>query len=222
MLLTMKDLKKSYTRGRTFAAVDQVSLSIGEKDFVSIIGKSGSGKSTLLNMIVGLLRPDSGRILFDSQDLWQLCDRDMSRIRNRNIGYVPQGCGLLPNLSVLDNVRLPAFFFDAPSDTVPRARTLLKRVGLQGFEDSSVSVLSGGESRRVSIARALMCRPGILVADEPTGDLDAETTVEIMNLFAEVNRGGTAILMVTHEQDSACYGNRLFRMEKGKLDAVSL
>lgn len=221
MLLEIKNLKKLYTRGRTFAAVDQVNLCVEEQDFVSIIGKSGSGKSTLMNMIVGLLRPDSGQILFDSQDLWQLRDYDMSRIRNRNIGYVPQGCGLLPNLSVLDNVRLPAFFFDPPEHTVAHAKHLLQKVGLKGFENSNVSALSGGESRRVSIARALMCNPKIMIADEPTGDLDSETTSEIMQLFTEVNNGGTAILMVTHEQDSAYYGKRLLRMEKGKLNAVT-
>ncbi|MEG0256993.1 MAG: ABC transporter ATP-binding protein [Christensenella sp.] len=218
MLLTITNLKKVYTRGRAFAAVDDVNLSIDEHDFVSIIGKSGSGKSTLMNMIVGLLRPDTGQILFDSKDLWCLNDHDMSLQRNKNIGYVPQGCGLLSNLSVIDNVRLPAFFFEPPPHTVERARELLKRVGLKGFENSNVSELSGGETRRVSIARALMCDPKIIVADEPTGDLDSETTTDIMNLFAEVNNNGTAILMVTHEQDSAYYGKRLFRMEKGKLE----
>ncbi len=217
MLLEIKKIKKTYTRGRAFAAVDGVDLSVAEGDFVTIVGKSGSGKSTLMNMTVGLLRPDGGNIFFEGTDLFSLTDDEMSSIRNRNIGYVPQGCGLLNNLSVIDNIRLPAFFFESPTDSVPRARRLLERVGLKGFGNHSPSTLSGGESRRVAIARALMCGPKVIVADEPTGDLDHETTQEIMELFSELNKAGTAVIMVTHDQDSAGYGDRLMVMEKGKL-----
>jgi putative ABC transport system ATP-binding protein len=217
VLLEIKKIKKTYTRGRAFAAVDGVDLSVAEGDFVTIVGKSGSGKSTLMNMTVGLLRPDGGNIFFEGTDLFSLTDDEMSSIRNRNIGYVPQGCGLLNNLSVIDNIRLPAFFFESPTDSVPRARRLLERVGLKGFGNHSPSTLSGGESRRVAIARALMCGPKVIVADEPTGDLDHETTQEIMELFSELNKAGTAVIMVTHDQDSAGYGDRLMVMEKGKL-----
>jgi len=217
VLLEIKKIKKTYTRGRAFAAVDGVDLAVAEGDFVTIVGKSGSGKSTLMNMTVGLLRPDGGNIFFEGTDLFSLTDDEMSSIRNRNIGYVPQGCGLLNNLSVIDNIRLPAFFFESPTDSVPRARRLLERVGLKGFGNHSPSTLSGGESRRVAIARALMCGPKVIVADEPTGDLDHETTQEIMELFSELNKAGTAVIMVTHDQDSAGYGDRLMVMEKGKL-----
>ncbi len=217
MLLEIQNIKKTYTRGRTFDAVDDVSLTVNEGDFVTIVGKSGSGKSTLMNMTVGLLKPDGGKILFEGTDLFSLTDEEMSKIRNRNIGYVPQGCGLLNNLSVIDNVRLPAFFFETPEHSVKRARKLLEQVGLQGFAGHSPTTLSGGESRRVAIARALMCGPKVIVADEPTGDLDHETTKEIMELFSALNKAGTAMIMVTHDQDSAGYGDRLMIMEKGKL-----
>lgn len=217
MLLKIEKVRKTYTRGRTFAAVDKVDLVVNKGDFVTIVGKSGSGKSTLMNMTVGLLRPDNGKILFEDTDLFSLTDEEMSKIRNQNIGYVPQGCGLLNNLSVIDNIRLPAFFFNTPTDSVARARGLLEQVGLTGFGNHSPTTLSGGESRRVAIARALMCEPKIIVADEPTGDLDHETTGEIMELFSQLNKAGTALIMVTHDQDSAGYGDRLLVMEKGKL-----
>lgn len=214
--MSIKGINKTYPRAAC-PAVDNVDLDIEAGGFVTIIGKSGSGKSTLINIAVGLLRPDAGSVALKGADLFSLNDYDMSKTRNRHIGYVPQSCGLLSNLSVEDNIRLPAFFFGNPSDSVKRANRLLEQVGLAGFGKRKPNTLSGGECRRVAIARAMMQKPELLVADEPTGDLDHETTRDIMDLLSGLNKAGTAILLVTHDLDSTQYGEELMVMEKGRL-----
>lgn len=218
MLLEIKELKKEYKRGeKLFKAVDNINLSVGRGDFISITGRSGSGKSTLLNMLGGLLSPTSGSINFDGTELNTLSDREMSQFRNSRLGYVPQGTSALSNLTVFDNVRLPFYLSQRQGDAAGRAAFLLDEVGLSQLSDMFPSQLSGGELRRVFIARALMNSPDILIADEPTADLDAETTGEIMALFSRINRNGTTVLMVTHELDTVGYGNRVLTMSAGKL-----
>lgn len=218
MLLEISQLSKRYKRGdKTFAAVDNVDLSISRGDFVSIIGRSGSGKSTLLNMIAGLSIPTSGRIMLERTDMYGLKDRQISELRNARLGYIPQGTGALSNLTVFDNVRLPYFLSKRQGDASGRAAFLLEEVGITPLADMLPAQLSGGELRRVLIARALMNEPDILIADEPTSDLDIETTKEIMALFSRINTNGTTILVVTHELDTLEFGNRVLTMLSGRL-----
>lgn len=218
MLLQTKGLVKEYKRGDTsFPAVNNVDLSVSSEDFVSIVGRSGSGKSTLLNLIAGLLKPTSGSILIEGADISSLNDEKASLYRNSKIGYVPQGQSVLSNLTVLDNVRLPFYLFRREGDATEKALSLLDQVGLADLAQASPRELSGGELRRVSIARALINDPALLMADEPTSDLDAQTTAEIMELFRRISQNGTAILMVTHELETVGYGNRVLTMDAGTL-----
>lgn len=218
MLLEIKGLSREYQRrGKAFWAVNGVDLSIHQGDFVNIIGRSGSGKSTLLNMAAGLLMPTSGSIRLNGTELYALKDKDISELRNTRLGYIPQGLGTLSTLTVFDNVRLPYFLSRRQGDASGRASFLLDEVGISALADMLPSQLSGGELRRVLIARALMNEPDILIADEPTSDLDIETTREIMELFARINKNGTTILIVTHELDTLEFGNRVLTMASGQL-----
>ena len=219
MLLAVKELTKEYKRGNgSFKAVDRVDLSVSPGDFVSIIGRSGSGKSTLLNMIAGLIVPTSGSIEVEEESILSLDDEVISRYRNSKLGYVPQGQSVLANLTVLDNVLLPFYFFKREGEPQKKALSLLDQVGISHLAQSFPRQLSGGELRRVSIARALINNPLLLIADEPTGDLDAQTTREIMKLFVQISQNGTAILMVTHELDTVDYGNCVYTMDAGRLN----
>lgn len=217
-LLELNGLTKEYNRGgRAFNAVNGVSLPVEAGDFVSIIGRSGSGKSTLLNMSAGLLSPTAGTVMFDGRDIHRLADRELSFLRNEKIGYVPQGQSLLANFTVFDNVCIPWHLFKREGDVEGRAFILLEKVGISHLAASYPRELSGGEMRRVSIARALVNEPLILIADEPTGDLDTRTTAEIMALFSRIAGEGTAVLIVTHEPDTLVYGNRTYTMDAGSL-----
>lgn len=218
MLLEVQELSKVYQLGdRTFSAVKDVNLAAEPGDFISILGRSGSGKSTLLNLIAGLLLPTSGAVVMRGRSLSALTDSEVSRLRNTDIGYITQGQSTLSNLTVLDNVRLPFYFFKREGDPTRRALALLEQVGIAHLADAYPRHLSGGELRRVSIARALMNAPALLLADEPTSDLDAQTTSEVMQIFAEIARGGTAVLLVTHELDTTSYGNTVLTMDGGVL-----
>ncbi len=218
MPLTLNNLTKEFKRGDTsFKAVNDVSLSVEPGDFVCIIGRSGSGKSTLLNMVSGLLTPTSGSIEVDGQYILSLSDREASRYRNSKVGYVLQGQSALANLTVLDNVRLPRYFDKRDNDDVEEALRLLKKVGIEHLAGAYPRQLSGGELKRVSIARALINNPDYLIADEPTSDVDAQTTAEILELIKSITQKGTAVLVVTHELDMLEYGNRTLVMEAGVL-----
>ena len=218
-MLELKQLKKLYERDDIVSciAVDSVNFKVMRGDFVSIIGRSGSGKSTLLNMMVGLLCPTSGEILINGDDLWSMDDKHMAKIRNSKMGYIPQGSSLLSNFTILDNVRLPFFLDKREGDGIESAMNLLKEMGIENLARRYPSQLSGGEMRRAVIARALINSPEILITDEPTGDLDDETTKEVVKLFLEIYQKGITILMVTHENDITSYGNRVFTMSSGKL-----
>ncbi|MBN7773240.1 ABC transporter ATP-binding protein [Clostridium aminobutyricum] len=218
MLLEIKALTKEYKRGnKKFLAVKNVDLSVNDGDFISIIGRSGSGKSTFLNMIAGLIKPTAGNIRLEGTEIYGLNDREISNLRNTRLGYIPQGHGILTNFTVFDNVRLPHFLSKRHGDASGRAAFLLNEVGISSLSEMMPSQISGGELRRVLIARALMNEPELLIADEPTSDLDIRTTQEIMELFARINKSGTAVLIVTHELDSLNFGNRVFTMKSGEL-----
>ena len=222
-LINVNNLSKSFKRGeRDFFAIDNVSFDVKEKDFINIIGKSGSGKSTLLTLLSAIIEPTSGDILVEGKNLSKMDDEEKSGYRNEFIGYVPQSLGTLPTLNVLDNVRLPYFFKKREGDGVERARMLLDMCGILDLENDFCKNLSGGELKRVLIARALMNEPKILIADEPTSDLDSKTTIEIMNMLKEINEKGTTIIIVTHDNDLLKYGSRLLEMTDGKLNEVAI
>jgi putative ABC transport system ATP-binding protein len=222
-LINVNNLSKSFKRGeRYFFAIDNVSFDVKEKDFINIIGKSGSGKTTLLTLLSAIIEPTSGDILVEGKNLSDMDDEEKSGYRNEFIGYVPQSLGTLPTLNVLDNVRLPYFFKNREGNGVERARMLLDMCGILDLENDFCKNLSGGELKRVLIARALMNEPKILIADEPTSDLDSKTTIEIMNMLKEINEKGTTIIIVTHDNDLLKYGSRLLEMTDGKLNEVAI
>lgn len=222
-LINVNNLSKSFRRGeRDFFAIDNVSFDVNEKDFINIIGKSGSGKTTLLTLLSAIIEPTSGDIFVEGKNLSKMDDEEKSGYRNEFIGYVPQSLGTLPTLNVLDNVRLPYFFKKREGNGIERARMLLDMCGILDLENDFCKNLSGGELKRVLIARALMNEPKILIADEPTSDLDSKTTIEIMNMLKEINEKGTTIITVTHDNDLLKYGSRLLEMTDGKLNEVSI
>jgi putative ABC transport system ATP-binding protein len=219
MLLQAAGLTKSYERrGERFFAADNIALQVNPDDFICVTGESGSGKSTLLNMLTGLIRADSGAILFDGEDLCKLGDDELANLRNSKIGYIPQGNSLLQNFSVLENVCLP-WYLTRKDDVKTAARALLAKVGIADLERESPRNLSGGEARRVAIARGLIANPKILIADEPTGDLDPKNTDEVIRLFAEVHSQGVAVIIVTHERQAPPSANRHLVMARGRIEA---
>jgi putative ABC transport system ATP-binding protein/lipoprotein-releasing system ATP-binding protein len=220
--LVAEAVTKTYgLNGTRLRAVDEVSLEIERGEFVSIIGHSGSGKTTLLSMLGGLSRPSSGRILFDGEDLYALGGDALSRYRCERVGFVFQFASLLPALTALENLLLPTGFRDArapAAEAEARARDLLGLVGLADRAASYPAQLSGGQQRRVAIARAFMNDPAVILADEPTGDLDEETEAEVMRLFRTMNEGrGTTFVLVTHDTDLARLAGRRLRMHRGAL-----
>ena len=221
--LRIENLSKSYTvENTTFVGVDNISLTINKGDFVSIVGHSGSGKTTLISIIGGILKPTSGRVLLEDVDLCSLDDKKLSEYRSARIGFMFQFASLLPILTARENVLLPGLFKpDKNSPDQNAARDLLEMVGIGEKLDSYPSQLSGGQQRRVAIARALLNKPDIILADEPTGDLDEETETEIMNLFEEINvKHRVTIILITHNLDLAGRAQKKFRMSKGKISTI--
>lgn len=199
-----------------FHAVREAELVLPAGKLVEITGRSGSGKSTLLHMLAGLLAPTEGRVLLDDRDLYALDDPARSALRGRCIGVIPQGQTALHSLSVLENVLLPSRMAGEEADA-SRARALLERVGIGELCGVRPSELSGGELRRLAIARALMRGPAVLLADEPTGDLDDENTAAVLRLLRGTADEGTAVLLVTHEREAAAYADAIYTMREGRL-----
>ncbi len=217
-LIRLEDVSRIYRDGGvTVNAVDAVSLNVENKEFVMITGRSGSGKTTLLSLIGGLTRPTTGKVFFKDLDIWALRDRDISLLRSKNVGFVFQFASLLSTLNVRENLQLPTLFGEVAFDVDRRCEELLNTVGLSSKIDTYPSQLSGGEQRRVSLARALMNNPEVLLADEPTGDLDEETEAEVMEVIMRVNSGGVAVVMVTHNLELVKYAGRWLRMSKGRV-----
>lgn len=198
-------------------AVENASMEVTRGEFVLILGRSGSGKSTLLGMIAGLLCPTAGTVRFEGLETSSLPDDKIAELRSEKIGFVFQFSGLIPTITALENVLLPTLFCPAGKGIPGRAADLLKKVGLSDRADAYPHTLSSGEMKRVAIARALINSPSLLIADEPTGDLDADTEYEIMELFSRLNREGTTIIMVTHNPELACYATRTYSMNRGIL-----
>lgn len=217
-IIKTENLSKSFKRGsNTLFAVKNVNFTLEEGDFVNIIGRSGSGKSTFLNLLSGLLKPTEGKIFAKGEDMSDFSDREISKYRNEVIGFVPQSLGTLPNLNVLENVSLPYYLFKRDDSAYEKAAMLLDEMGILHLKDDFPKNLSGGELKRVLIARSMINSPELLILDEPTSDLDKNTTMEIMDLLKKINSKGTALIIVTHELDILKYGNTLCQMEDGSL-----
>lgn len=225
-MILLEDVSKIYQlKERTVSAVHNIDLGIEAGEFVIITGRSGSGKTTLLNLVAGLTRPTSGRILVEESEVWRLPDPEQAALRNRRIGFVFQFPSLLPSLNALENVILPTLF--APPDGAPapakaeireRAASLLREVGLGDRLTSLPRQLSAGQQQRVVIARALINEPDLLLADEPTSNLDEHTEREIMDLFRAIHRSRKlTILLVTHTSELVSYGTRALRMADGRI-----
>ncbi|MGP1368127.1 MAG: ABC transporter ATP-binding protein [Treponema sp.] len=218
MLLEASNISKTFKRREEdFYAVKNVDFSLSKGEFVFICGRSGSGKTTLLNLLAGLLNADSGTVLYNDKNIFEFSDNEKSFYRNEYIGFVPQTIGSLPNLSVLDNVRLPHFLFKRDGDGKDRALFLLEMMGIAGLKDELPKNLSGGETKRMLIARALMNSPAVLIADEPTSDLDASTTKDVMSALKSINAEGTAVIIVTHDNDILSSDIKTYTMSDGCL-----
>jgi len=205
--------------GQTIAALDGVSFTVPRGQFTAIVGPSGSGKSTLLNMLGCLDRPDSGRYLLEDVDVSTFDDERASDFRNRRIGFVFQSFHLLPRLSVLENAMLPARFLrGSDEDLAERARGLLERMGLSRHLKHRPGQLSGGQMQRVAIARALLMKPALLLADEPTGNLDSKSAADVLALLDEVHAQGQTVVMVTHDADVAARAQRQVGIRDGRIE----
>ena len=223
-LIEFRDVVKQYGRGEaTIRALDGVSLSIREEEFVAIMGPSGSGKSTSMNIIGCLDVPSAGEYLFQGVPTSGFDNEHLTLLRRHMLGFVFQGFNLLSRTSAVENVELPLIYRGMKaSERRERAMEALAQVGLKGREDHTTQELSGGQQQRVAIARAIVTRPALLLADEPTGNLDTKTSVEIMELITSLNRDkGITVVMVTHEEDIAAYAGRLLRFVDGHLASDS-
>ena len=216
-MISAFDITKTYTgQDGTITALGGVSFKVRKGDFIAVIGRSGTGKSTLLGVTGGLLKPSSGEVFLDGQSIWNLDEPLRAQVRAQKIGFVFQNASVIGSLTVLENVILSQSFLPKPTTAdMSQAMNLLESVGLDNRTHAYPDQLSGGEKRRVAIASALMNDPALLLADEPTGDLDSETELEIMNLFSNLWQSGTTIIMVTHNQQLANYANRIFKMDNG-------
>lgn len=216
-MVILDNIKKSYNLpGRVVEVLKGITLEIKEGEFLSIMGPSGSGKSTLLNLIGCLDRPTSGKYLLDGIDINTLSDNELAEIRNKKIGFVFQNFNLIPRLSAIKNVALPLLYSGMPSEERGRiSYDLLQRVGLSHRANHLPSELSGGEQQRVSIARALINNPSLILADEPTGNLDSKTGQEIMDIFNSIHKEGATIIMVTHEKSIADQAERIITIKDG-------
>lgn len=218
-MIELKNASKKYQQGsREVHALRNVSLFIRKGEFLSIMGPSGSGKSTLLNLIGGLDQPSSGEIFIDGRPLHGISDDELTLIRRRRVGFIFQFFNLLPILTAAENVCLPLLLEGAPfPDVKPKAVKLLEQVGLGERTEHRPEQLSGGEMQRVAISRALVSNPAVLLADEPTGNLDSHTSEEIFMLLKSLNEQGQTIVMVTHDSRAAAYGSRIITLKDGAL-----
>ena len=219
-MLEAQGIRKEFIRQgkgtNRLVAVQDTDLTLGAGELTVLMGRSGSGKSTLLNMLAGLLAPTAGRILLDGEDLYAMEDRALSRLRNARIGVIPQGQTALHSLTVRENILLPFALCGGKPDEA-HLQSLCETLGIASLLEARPAELSGGELRRAAIARALVHRPSVVLADEPTGDLDDENTATVFRLLRETAQQGAAVLVVTHETDAAQYADVLLRMDAGRL-----
>ena len=218
-MIEMQDIVKQYTLGgETIYALDHVSLRVEKGEYVTIIGPSGSGKSTLMNLIGCLDTADSGSYLLNGKPIRKYRERQLAEVRSKQIGFIFQGFNLLPKLSALENVELPMIYQGVrATERKKRAVAALERVGLGGRMKHRPNQLSGGQQQRCAIARAIAVNPSLILADEPTGNLDQKTGREILNIFDELHQAGNTIVLITHDPKVALCGQRMIRIEDGRL-----
>ncbi len=218
-LIRIRDMSKIYNPGENeVRALDHIDLDIATHEFVAIIGQSGSGKSTLMNMLGCLDVPTEGTYALDGRDVSALSDDELSDIRNKEIGFIFQGFNLIPSLTALENVELPLMYRDVPKkEREILSSEALDRVGLSHRKDHKPSQMSGGQQQRVAIARAIAQAPPIILADEPTGNLDSGSTAEIMKILKELYHGGRTVILITHDNDIAANAGRIIRIKDGKI-----
>lgn len=217
--IKLEDVQKKYHLGDTIVeALKDVDVEIKEGDFVAIMGPSGSGKSTLMNMVGALDVPTSGKVSVDETDISSLSEDNLAVLRSKKVGFVFQQFNLIPSMNATENVALPMLFRGkSKKERTERAQNILEKVGLGDRLTHMPSELSGGQRQRVSVARSLANDPDIILADEPTGNLDSETGEKIMDLLTELNKEGKTIIMVTHDEDDANYANRIINIVDGKV-----
>lgn len=222
-LVEIKDVCKIYNPGENeVRALDHVNVTIREGEFVAIIGQSGSGKSTLMNMLGCLDVPTSGLYKLHGHDVSQLNDDELSDIRNREIGFIFQGFNLIPNLTAIENVELPLIYRGVgKSNRMKLSRQALEKVGLGHRMDHKPSEMSGGQQQRVAIARAIAQAPPIILADEPTGNLDSHSTQEIMGILTELHKDGRTVILITHDNEIAARAKRVIKIKDGRVEADS-
>ena len=220
-IIRIENLKKIYDLGtQRVRALDGVSISICKNEYVAIMGPSGSGESTLMNILGCLDTPTGGSYVLNGTDVSKMNDNSLAQVRNREIGFVFQSFNLLPRYSSLENVALPMIYAGVTaSQREKRAREALVNVGLADRMEHKPTELSGGQRQRVAIARALINNPSIILADEPTGNLDTKTSIDIMNLFDKIHKDGNTVILVTHEEDIARYAHRIIRLRDGKVES---
>ena len=220
-LVEVKDMCKVYNPGENeVRALDHVNVSINENEFVAIIGHSGSGKSTLMNMLGCLDVPTSGTYLLHDQDVSRMSDDDLSDIINREIGFIFQGFNLIPNLTALENVELPLIYRGiSKKERLELSQDALRKVGLEKRMNHKPSEMSGGQQQRVAIARAIAQAPPVILADEPTGNLDSGSTKEIMGILKSLHQEGRTVIIITHDNDIAAQAERVIRIKDGYIEA---
>jgi putative ABC transport system ATP-binding protein len=220
-VIHLEEIKKSYLMGKQdLQVLKGISLDILRNEYVALMGPSGSGKSTLMNILGCLDSPTSGLYILNGHDVSQMEDNDLADIRNKEIGFVFQQFNLLPRLSALENVALPLVYAGIPKkERMEMAHEVLRKVDLTDRSHHKPNELSGGQCQRVAIARALVNNPSIILADEPTGNLDTKTSHEIMNIFAKIHDEGNTVVLVTHEEDISNYAKRVIRLRDGVLES---
>jgi len=220
-VIEIKSLKKYFYIGKIVVpAIQSIDLEVNKNEYVAIMGPSGSGKSTLMNIIGCLDVPTDGTYFLNGTNVSKLDDDRLSEIRNKEVGFVFQTFNLLPRYNILENVMLPLIYAGVEKEErIRRAREMIERVGLSDRTLHKPSELSGGQRQRVAIARAMVNNPAIILADEPTGNLDSKTSIDIMNLFDEIHKQGNTIFLVTHEEDIAMHAQRIIKLKDGRIEA---
>jgi len=220
-LIKITNIKRDFPLGNEIVYVLKgIDLEINKGEYVALMGPSGSGKSTLMNILGCLDTPTSGTYILNGKHVSEMQDDELAGIRNKEIGFVFQTFNLMPRTTALDNVALPMVYAGhSKSERVERATEVLTQVGLNDRMDHKPNQLSGGQRQRVAVARALVNKPSIILADEPTGNLDSKTSVEIMNLFNEIHANGNTVILVTHEEDIAAYAHRIIRLRDGLIES---
>lgn len=220
-LISFENLRKTYIMGDTeVKALQSASLNIYKNEYVALMGPSGSGKSTLMNLLGCLDTPSSGIYVLNGSNVANMGDTELAVVRNKEIGFVFQTFNLLPRLSALENVALPLVYAGIPKSVrLKKAEEMLAAVGLKDRMDHKPNELSGGQRQRVAVARALVNNPSIILADEPTGNLDSKTSYEIMQLFDEIHKAGNTIILVTHEPDIAAHAHRIVKLKDGFIES---